>query len=165
MLSLSRFSMRAIPLRECIGGATKVRCRGIAASYPRRRPGKKEVPVASFTKRNAHDAERTSINVDNPPSSSSPVAEHNVGWKAVAFDRDVVRTMTPTMRKFTLEGKVAVVTGYVPVYSCCQHYLHFNILSCFASLPTFLCNNASLSESIFINIHVEEALSSLYSSL
>ena len=31
--------------------------------------------------------------------------------KAVAFDRDVGSRLTPTMKGFTLEGKVAVVTG------------------------------------------------------
>lgn len=37
--------------------------------------------------------------------------------KAVRFDRSLVGRMTPTMRAFTLEGKVVVVTGYVDF--CC----------------------------------------------
>ena len=77
-----------------------------------------EVPVASYTgseKSGPGAAERTTLKVDGSASSSSssshPVSSEDVGRKAVVFDRSVVAKMTPTMKRFTLEGKVAVVTG------------------------------------------------------
>ena len=50
-------------------------------------------------------ADRTTV----PPAVSS--GDGDGERKAVAFDRDVVSKLTPTMKGFTLEGKVAVVTG------------------------------------------------------
>ena len=44
-------------------------------------------------------------------ASKSIAGEEDVSRKAVAFDRSVISKMTPTMKRFTLEGKVAVVTG------------------------------------------------------
>ena len=50
-----------------------------------------------------------SIDESQPPL---PVAIHGApGRKAVAYQKSVNSKLTPTMRSFTLEGKVAVVTG------------------------------------------------------
>ena len=44
--------------------------------------------------------------------SPLPIATHGAtGRKAVAYEKSVTSELTPTMRSFTLEGKVAVVTG------------------------------------------------------
>lgn len=78
---------------------------------------KTEVPIASYTKPKANGtnvaAERTVLTVDEsePAASKSIAGEEDVSRKAVAFDRSVISKMTPTMKRFTLEGKVAVVTG------------------------------------------------------
>ena len=49
---------------------------------------------------------------ESEPAAPKPIAgEEDVSRKAVAFDRTIVSKMTPTMKRFTLEGKVAVVTG------------------------------------------------------
>lgn len=76
---------------------------------------KTEVPVASYTrsqKPGTDAAERTTLKVDkSEPSSSAPVSGGDADRKSVAFDRSVVAKLTPTMKRFTLEGKVAVVTG------------------------------------------------------
>lgn len=76
-----------------------------------------EVPVASYTQptntgagANAA-AERTTLKVDGSQPAATAVAGEDVGRKAVAFDRGLVAKMTPTMARFTLQGKVAVVTG------------------------------------------------------
>ena len=77
---------------------------------------KTEVPIASYTKPKASgtnvDAERTVLMVDeSEPTAPTSIAGEDVTRKAVAFDRTIVSKMTPTMKRFTLEGKVAVVTG------------------------------------------------------
>ena len=73
-----------------------------------------EVSVASYTKPETsgpNAAERTTLIVDESRPSSKPVPGGDVDRKAVAFDHSIVGKMTPTMRRFTLDGKVAVVTG------------------------------------------------------
>lgn len=76
-----------------------------------------EVPVASYTQPTNTGAggnaaaERTTLKVDGSQSAATTVASEDVGRKAVAFDRGLVAKMTPTMARFTLQGKVAVVTG------------------------------------------------------
>ena len=77
---------------------------------------KTEVPIASYTKPKANGtnvaAERTVLMVDeSDPAAPKSIAGEDVTRKAVAFDRSVVSKLTPTMKRFTLEGKVAVVTG------------------------------------------------------
>ena len=77
---------------------------------------KTEVPITSYTKPKANGtnvaAERTVLMVDESDSAApKSIAGEDVTRKAVAFDRTVVSKMTPTMKRFTLEGKVAVVTG------------------------------------------------------
>lgn len=70
--------------------------------------------MATYTKPStsgANAAERTTLSVDQSQSPSTQVSSEDVNRKAVAFDRSVVPKMTPTMKRFTLEGKVAVVTG------------------------------------------------------
>ena len=48
---------------------------------------------------------------ESEPAAPKSIAGEDVSRKAVAFDRSAVSKMTPTMKRFTLEGKVAVVTG------------------------------------------------------
>lgn len=110
------------------------RSRGIAGSYPRRTISKKEVPLASYTRSDIHDAKRTVLSIDESRSSSGPVAERDIGRKAVAFDQNVVQKLTPTMRNFTLEGKVAVVTGYVKASTTISRYMVLKMISYFSSL-------------------------------
>ena len=74
----------------------------------------KQVPVASYAKSpksGTSAAERTTLTVDESQVSPTPVLGGDVSRKAMAFDSSIVRKMTPTMKRFTLEGKVAVVTG------------------------------------------------------
>jgi len=99
-----------LPLRAA---AVRVDKGGIAHSSFLRAESKKEVPVASYTTDNPHDPERVVLAVNDAKSSLVSAAAHDVGWKAVAFKNDLVKKMTPTMRKFVLQDKVAVMTGYV----------------------------------------------------
>ena len=69
------------------------------------------MPVASYTNSKKTAAERTVLRVDKQSAPAPAISGGDVERKAVAFDRCVVNRMTPTMKRFTLEGKVAVVTG------------------------------------------------------
>lgn len=76
----------------------------------------KEVPVATYVKDNktsSNAPERSTISVDKSKALPRAVSTVDAGRNAVAFDRSVIGKMTPTMRSFTLEGKVAIITGYV----------------------------------------------------
>ena len=73
--------------------------------------------ASSYTKSetsgtNDDAAERTTtLIVDQSQPLPQPVPGGDVDRKAVAFDHSIVGKMTPTMKRFTLDGKVAVVTG------------------------------------------------------
>lgn len=73
----------------------------------------KEVQVATYAKGNKPGTERTTIVVNRSKGGSKPTPVEDDERKAVAFDRSIVSKMTPTIKSFTLEGKVAVITGYV----------------------------------------------------
>lgn len=66
----------------------------------------RSVPVTSYK-----DGERTAENLS--VSNTGPVSSAIVDEQAVArpLDPTVIPQLTPTMAKFTLPGKVAVVTG------------------------------------------------------
>ena len=66
--------------------------RGVRTSSISLSDSVKEVPVNSYT-------------TDGPVSSEDP------SRKATAFDKGILHKMTPTMKRFTLDGKVALVTG------------------------------------------------------
>ena len=88
--------------------------RGFSASKFLKSRGNTEVPVASYTKSKKSGtgtAERTTLKVDGSKPATTPVSSEDVDREAVAFNKSIVPKMTPTMKRFTLEGKVAVVTG------------------------------------------------------
>ena len=65
-----------------------------------------KVPVVTHNGK----ARRTTLDVDR----SHPIVESQAvdeSRKAQAFDRSILSKLNPTMRSFTLDGKVAVVTG------------------------------------------------------
>ena len=66
----------------------------------------RHVPVTSW---NAGARSQEMLNVTN----SAPVnpAGQDIEAKAIPLDPEVAAQLTPTMSKFTLPGKVAVVTG------------------------------------------------------
>ena len=72
------------------------------------------MPVATYAKGQKPGTEHTTITVDQPKTSQAPSLSEHGDRKAVAFDKSLMSRLTPTMKSFTLEGKVAVVTGYVP---------------------------------------------------
>lgn len=65
----------------------------------------KNVPVISY-----HDGERSEseIMVHDQPMAPPGIDVQNL---AIALKPEVIRQLTPTMMKFTLQGKIAVVTG------------------------------------------------------
>lgn len=54
---------------------------------------------------------RTRAGVDQSRSLSPRAYDAHTGRKAVEYDKSIFPKLTPTLRAFTLEGKVAVVTG------------------------------------------------------
>lgn len=89
---------------------------GISTLNEKRHLNIKVVPVAAYAKdrKTAGDATRRSIlSVDESDTSPKAVSNGDGGRSAIAFDRSIAGKMTPTLKMFTLEGKVAVVTGYV----------------------------------------------------
>lgn len=65
-----------------------------------------EVPVVSYS-----GGQRTSeqITVQKPVQPAGKDEHHS----ASALKREITDKLTPTMKKFTLHGKTAVITGYV----------------------------------------------------
>jgi len=80
--------------------------RRLCTSHWLRQARQDKIPVVT------HDgkASRTTLHVDR----SHPVVESKAsdeGREAQLFDKSVLSKLTPTMRSFALDGKVAVVTG------------------------------------------------------
>ena len=87
-------------------------CRGFTKSSHLNAQNAKEIQVATYAKGKKSGTEHTTINVDQSKSSSESSSDDDER-RAVAFDGSIVSKMTPTLKSFTLEGKVAVITGYV----------------------------------------------------
>ena len=116
MISFSRTASLRVPLGHCLRSTKR---HGIAAST--RLPAKdvKEVPVATYAK-DKTTAQRTVLSVDGSKPDPSPTFTEDIQRTATPFDKAVVTRLTPTLRAFLLEGKVAVVTGYVfPIVRAC----------------------------------------------
>ena len=60
---------------------------------------------------------KTTLEYDKHKESPGILEPKDVGRAAEPFDGALTSKMTPTMRSFTLEGKVAVVTGYVYAFA------------------------------------------------
>ncbi len=85
----------------------------------------KEVPVVTYVADDelhaaAKDGQQTVLTVDTskPSLSASPIMD--VVKQAFALEKSIVDHLTPTLKKFTLHGKVAVVTGYVHLHYLCR---------------------------------------------
>ena len=66
-----------------------------------------EVPFST------HDGsfDRSTLHVNQRQSSPAVATASDIARKAEMFDKSVLPRLNQTMRKFTLDGKVAVVTG------------------------------------------------------
>lgn len=80
-------------------------------------PPKDYTPVVSY-----HDGERVTSEIQrHTPVASNHGHGHDLTRPAQPLKPGVIEQLTPTMRKFTLSGKIAVVTGcvvFVPVKPC-----------------------------------------------
>ena len=107
--------LRCSVFRYSVETAIKpARYRGVSSSCRLRAKDVKRVPVATYGEKKGAGtpgARRTTLAVDGSKSTSKPPLSEDIGRQAVAFDNGVVKKMTPTLKSFTLEGKVAVVTG------------------------------------------------------
>ena len=116
MISFSRYASLRVPIGHYL---SLTRGHGIATSTRLRAKDVKEVPVATYAQ-NKESARRTVLSVDKSKPAPSPISTEDLQRTAMPFDKAVVPSMTPTLKAFLLEGKVAVVTGYVlPIIHAC----------------------------------------------
>ena len=74
----------------------------------------RKLSVSSYTEEDQttpQDARRSVIGMDS--FNEQPAVSFDTGSnrKAVSYDKSLTSRLTPTLRSFTLDGKVAVVTG------------------------------------------------------
>ena len=113
MINFCRYAKLRVPVGCCV---KSTRGHGIATSTCLRAKDIEEVPVATYAQ-NKKSALKT---VDKPKSHTNYVSSKDIQRTATPFDRAAVPKMTPTLKAFLLEGKVAVVTGYVlPMTHAC----------------------------------------------
>lgn len=73
----------------------------------------KEVPVSTYSGDQATTAGETHILTVDQTSTGVTTPILDVAKQAFALDKDVASKLTPTLKKFTLQDKVVIVTGYV----------------------------------------------------
>ena len=76
----------------------------------------KEVPVSTYSGDLAENSGETHVLTVN--QTSSPIATPiimDVAKRAFALDKGAAKNLTPTLKKFTLQNKVAIITGYVDI--------------------------------------------------
>ena len=115
MLSRSRSISRQFATRAWPVCSKSVRF--ISSPPSLRIADKRDVPVASYTEKSqssTEDAHRTTLHVEKAPEPSTETKD--VSRRAVPFDKGVLSKLSPTLKKFTLDNKVAVVTGYEIYY-------------------------------------------------
>ena len=116
MVNFCRYANLRVPIGHCL---KSIRGNGITTSTCLRVKDVEEVPVASYAQ-NKKSAQRMVLSVDKSKSAPSHVSTNDIQRIATPFDNTVVPRMTPTLRAFLLEGKVAVITGYVlPMIRAC----------------------------------------------
>ena len=88
----------------------------------------KKVPTVTYVDNQKSAA---AIQIDPNKEKLSTFKHDDISRNAEPFDRASLKRMTPTMRNFTLDGKVALVTGYVTDVSLnsCGAYSNQSILS------------------------------------
>ena len=74
---------------------------------------RKEVPVKKYAKGQSSVANDALNPVGRSQLASDDVESIDGERKATAFDGSIMSKLTPTIKSFTLDGKVAVITGYV----------------------------------------------------
>jgi len=110
MISRSRGLNAILPFTHRFSVPTRF----MTTSSISRAADRKEVPVASYVKSKSDQVDRTVLKIDQDHTAPKVLAAKDASRRAVPFDQSVVNRLTPTMKMFTLEGKVALVTGYVP---------------------------------------------------
>ena len=114
MISFCRYVNLRPPIGHCFKSLGYHR---IATSTCLRGKVVKEVPLATYAQE-TESAQRTVLSVDRSKSAAAHVSTEDLQRTATPFDKTIVSRMTPTLRAFLLEGKVAVVTGYVLSMTC-----------------------------------------------
>lgn len=119
MINLCRYAKLRIPVGHCV---KSIRGNEITTSTCLQAKDVEEVPVATYAQ-NKKSVQRTVLSVDKSKSAPSHVSTKDIQRTATPFDRTIVPRMTPSLKAFLLEDKVAVVTGYVltMIHACFPH--------------------------------------------
>ena len=127
MINFCRHANLLVSIGNCL---KSTRGHGIATSTCLQAKEIKEVPVATYAQ-NKKSAQRTVLSVDESKSAQSHVSAEDIQRTATPFNKAVVPRLTPTIRAFLLEGKVAVVTGYVLLipHACIPSKLQYSAFS------------------------------------
>lgn len=96
--------LRDLPIKT-YGSLTRIQCFSNMTSL--RRIAEEKVPVTTYD----GGSERATIHVDQSQPSQVLATASHLSRKAERFDRGILPSLNHTMRKFTLDGKVAVITG------------------------------------------------------
>ena len=67
-----------------------------------------EVPVSTYAD---NEAQQTVLHVNQAKTIDTTTPMLDVAKQACALEKGIVAKLSPTLKKFTLEGKVALVTG------------------------------------------------------
>ena len=87
-----------------------------------------EILAVNYTADSA-EPKRMTFKVDQSIPARAIIQTGDVPKPAFALDNNILPKLTPTLKKFTLERKVAIVTGYARK-SICASYLFGIITRC-----------------------------------
>ena len=94
-----------------------ISCRAITTSIARlddtEKVAAKEVAVSTYSGDKALSSGETHIITVDQTSAPTTTPIMDVAKQAFALDKSIAAKLPPTLKKFTLHEKVAVITGYV----------------------------------------------------
>ena len=96
---------------------------------------KNKVPVATYANHDREQVQRTVLAVNETKSCSKATPAEDVSRTALPFNKTLMHKVTPTIRSFTLEGKVALVTGCVISLIYSVFYVNLRASSCYTYYP------------------------------
>lgn len=97
-------------LPRALRTAAATRCLTTTVTRLEKPIAEKEIPVVTYVDGSDQPAHAV-IKVDQSKPVDNTATITDVAKKAFALEKDIVHKLPPTLRKFTLDGKVAIVTG------------------------------------------------------
>ena len=105
----TRYAAAILP--RALHAASATRClTTTVARLNKSKIAENEVPVVTYTD-GSNQPEHTIIKVDQSKPVDNASVMTDIAKKAFALEKEVALKLSPTLKKFTLDGKVALVTG------------------------------------------------------